>query len=105
MKLVGLYHIALFPAADEAAFVSRMADGPQPQLTRVTSNVTACLLKRTDSRAHQYAWRLDVTSMAHTYDFEANAERLQEYVKDFGVVHRIETYAEAVPPQAELPAA
>jgi hypothetical protein len=93
MNLVGMYHIALLPAADEKSFAARLADGPQPQLTRVTSSVTTRLLKRTD-QPRRYAWQVNVVSMAHGYQFEDNLERLQEHINDFGVVLGVDAFAE-----------
>lgn len=93
MKLLGLYHIALLPTSDEDAFVSHMADAPDPQLTRVTSSVTHQLLKRPDG-LRRYAWQLNVESMTGAYDFDGNLEPLQDHIKDFGVVFGVDTYAE-----------
>jgi hypothetical protein len=97
MKMVGIYHIALLPTADEDAFVSRMTaqvfHGDVLQLTRVTSGFSHQLLKRANE-LRQYAWKVTAQLVSGGYDFAQNVERLQASIEQFGVVIGVDAYTE-----------
>jgi hypothetical protein len=97
MKMLGIYHIALLPTADEDAFVSHMTaevfHGDVLQLTRVTSGFSHQLLKR-PSELRQYAWKVTAQLVSGGYDFAQNVERLQASIEQFGVVIGVDAYTE-----------
>jgi hypothetical protein len=98
---IGFYDIALLPGTDEAAFVARMAelgDGTGVvQLTRVTVGFEARLLRR-DGTPTIYAWMLTARLMTSVgYDFGQNVDRLQEAIKDVGIVVGVEHYFVVAP--------
>lgn len=97
MKMLGIYHIALLPTANEDAFVSHMTaevfDGGVLQLTRVTSGFSHQLLKR-PGELHQYAWHVTAQLVSGGYDFAQNIERLQASIEQFGLVIGVDTYSE-----------
>jgi hypothetical protein len=97
MKMLGAYHIALLPTADEDAFVSHMTGavfhGGVLQLTRVTSGFSHQLLER-PGELRQYAWQVTVQLVSGGYDFAQNVERLQASIEQFGVVIGVDAYTE-----------
>lgn len=99
MKMVGVYHIALLPTADETAFVRHMAGEVFPstsilQLTRITSGFSHRLLKRS-GQLHQFAWNVTVQLVTDAgYDFQQNVERIQASLQAFGLVIGIDTFTE-----------
>jgi hypothetical protein len=97
MKMLGVYHIALLPAADEDAFVSHMSTevfhGDVLHSTRVTAGFSHQLLKR-PSELRQYAWNVSAQLVSGDYDFARNVERLQASIEQFGVVIGVDAYSE-----------
>lgn len=91
MKMTGLYHIALLPNADEQAFTTHMIDVvftnvAALQATRITTGVDHQLLKA-EGAFRRYAWQATVSLMTDKgYDFLQNVERVQQSVKEFGLV-------------------
>ena len=96
MIMTGVYRIALLPSADEQAFVKHMTDvvfkNPNAlQLTRITRGFEHQLLK-IQGDLRQYAWQAQVDLQTDAgYDFAQNS-RVQESIKDFGVLIGIEAY-------------
>ena len=99
MKMLGVYHIALLPAADEAAFVRHMTGKVFPstdilQLTRITSGFSHQLLRRA-GQLHQFAWNVTVQLVTDAgYDFEQNVQRIQASLHAFGLVIGVDTFTE-----------
>lgn len=99
MTMTGMYRIALTPGADEQAFVRHMTDvvfkAPDAlQLTRITRGFEHRLLKM-QGDWRQYVWQATVDLMTETgYNF-AQQPRVQESIKDFGVLIGVEAYTVA----------
>ncbi len=97
MRMTGLYQIALLGEVDEQAFVAHMTrevfpDATALQLTRITSGFSHQLLRR-QGTFRQYAWYVTIDLMTDAgYDFEQNIERIQERIRQFGVLTGVETY-------------
>lgn len=106
MRMLGVYHIALLPTADETAFVGHMTAKVFPrsdilQLTRVTSGFTHRLLKRA-GQLDQFAWNVTVQLMTDAgYDFEQNVERIQASLQAFGLLIGVDTFTELATDQVE----
>ena len=103
MRLVGIYHIALLPEADEAKFVKQMASAEGLlQATRVTSGFDSRLLRRdaTTDGLRAYAWHVTAQLMSDApYSFTQNVPRVAESIAKFGVVAAVDTYAEVGGPE------
>jgi hypothetical protein len=106
MKMLGVYHIALFPAADEADFVRHMTGEVFPstdilQLTRITSGFSHQLLK-SPGHLRQFAWNVTVQLVTDAgYDFEQNVERIQGSLEAFGLVIGVDTFTELATDHAD----
>jgi hypothetical protein len=103
VKMVGIYHIALLPEADEAAFVTHMegAEGVL-QLTRVTSGFEPRLLRReaTTDGLRGYAWHVSAQLVGDAgYSFAQNVPRLAAGIAPFGVVAGVDAYAVVAEPE------
>jgi hypothetical protein len=102
MKMLGIYHVALLPSADENAFVSHMREevfgSNVLQLTRVTSGFSHQLLER-PGELRQYAWHVTVTLVSASYDFDQNVERLQASIEKLGLVIGVDTYTVIAEPE------
>ena len=97
MQMVGVYHIALLPSADETAFVTHMTEEVFPstgilQLTRITSGFSHRLLEHS-GHLHQFAWSVTVQLVTDSgYDFQQNVERIQASLQPFGLVIGVDTF-------------
>ena len=96
MKMTGQFRIALLPDADPRAFVAHMhstvfEDPGVLQSTRVTRGLDHQLL---EGPMRQYVWQVTVDLMTSNavYDMAANAARVQESVKQFGVLVGVESF-------------
>lgn len=100
--MTGLYQIALLGQVDEQAFVEHMAkrvfeDATVLQATRITRHFAHQILRRKGS-LRQYAWQVTVDLMTDAgYDFDQNVERVQESIREFGVVIGVDAYAIVTP--------
>ena len=103
MKMVGIYHIALLPEADEAKFVKQMESADDVlQRTRVTSGFDPRLLRRdaTTDGLRSYAWHVTARLVGEAgYSFTQNVTRLAESIAKFGVVAGVDAYAEVGEPE------
>jgi hypothetical protein len=95
--MTGVYRIALLPTADEQAFVKHMTNvvfknSDAMQLTRTTADFDHHLL-RIHGDLRQYGWQAMVRLVTEVpYNFARNNERVQEAIKEFGVLIGLETY-------------
>jgi hypothetical protein len=102
MQMTGVYQIALLTQVTERAFVDHMttsvfADATVLQATRITTGFTHQLLRR-KGNLRQYAWQVTVDLVTDAgYDFDQNTERVQERIRDFGIVIGVDTYTNVTP--------
>jgi hypothetical protein len=95
MIMTGIYHFVLSPTANETKFVAEMQNRvfSLVQLTRTTTGFAHTLLKAA-GELRGYAWVAEVNLMNETpYNFEQNVERVQKAIAKFGVLPRVESYA------------
>ena len=92
----GLYRFELLPSADPEAFERHMQSVVFKsmnilQLTRVTGGFDHQLLQ---GPRQQYVWLTgaNLVNDADVYDFDQNAERIREAVKEFAVLTDIESF-------------
>lgn len=97
--MLGVYHIALLPTADETDFVRHMTAEVFPstdilQLTRITSGFSPRLLKSAGD-LRQFAWKVTVQLVTNAgYEFEQNVERIEGSLQEFGLVIGVDTFTE-----------
>jgi hypothetical protein len=101
MKQLGLYEIAPLPGTDPGALTARLAelgDGTGVvQLTRVTSGFDAAIYRR-PGPIPLYVWALTARIMTSIeYSFAENVGRLQESIKDVGIVVGLQTFIDETP--------
>jgi hypothetical protein len=90
----GLYRLVLLPGAEPEAFEQHIQSAvfhemQIMQLTRVTAHFTHQLLQ---GPRRQYVWQAIVDLVEDGYDFDQNADRVQESVKEFAVLTGVESY-------------
>ena len=92
--MTGLYRFDLLTQAEPESFERHMQsvvfnNAQVLQLTRVTSGFTHQLLQ---GPRRQYVWQVTVNLVANTYDFDQNADRVRDSVKEFAALTGIESY-------------
>jgi hypothetical protein len=95
----GLYRLVLLPGAEPEAFEQHMQSAVFHskkilQLTRVTAGFTHQLLQ---GPRRQYVWQASVDLVGDPYDFDQNADRVQDSVKEFAVLTGVESYRNVEP--------
>jgi hypothetical protein len=98
--MTGLYRFKLLPGAEPEAFERHMQSVvfnnlQVLQLTRVTRAFTHQLLQ---GPMQQYVWQVTVDLVADDYDFDQNADRVRDSVKEFATLIGIESYNNLGPP-------
>jgi hypothetical protein len=108
MLMTGLFRLALLPGVEPETFEAQMRDEILHefalQATRITSDFDHQLLRadvrqrgddadRDGHLSQHYVWQATVRLMTDAgYDFERNAERVQEAVAQFAVLIGIESF-------------
>jgi hypothetical protein len=110
MMMTGLFRFALLPGVEPESFEEHRTDkvftNPHAlQLTRITRRfnhqLLSCRFRRPGNRdqidpnpGRQYVWQAMVELQTNSgYDFEENADSVQERVAQFAVLVAVESYA------------